>query len=169
MARFPIHTPETAVGKARERLGELWERHGGDIGPMVRAMAGSPSVLTGYLDLSRAMKRSSLPRPISERISLAVQDTLGCELCLAAHTEAARSAGVPDAEIRLARAGTSADPSIAAIVAFASQVHTAPSTVDDATIAALRALGYSDRQVLDVVGLVALNVLTGSFNLVAGF
>jgi hypothetical protein len=29
-------------------------------------------------------------------------------------------------------------------------------------------VGYSDREILDVVGLVALNVLTGSFNLVAG-
>jgi hypothetical protein len=32
----------------------------------------------------------------------------------------------------------------------------------------LRAHGWRDRDVLDVVGLVALNVLTGSFNLVAG-
>lgn len=32
----------------------------------------------------------------------------------------------------------------------------------------LRSDGYSDRDVLDVVGLVALNVLTGTFNIVTG-
>ena len=35
-------------------------------------------------------------------------------------------------------------------------------------IDALRGLGSRDRDILDVVGLVALNVLTGTFNLVAG-
>jgi AhpD family alkylhydroperoxidase len=135
---------------------------------MVRAMAGSPAVLSGYLDLSRAMKRSKLPRPLSERVSLAVQHSLGCGTCLAAHASAARAAGVSDAEVALAREGTSSDPAIAALVAFARQVHLAPSTVDDTTLAGLRAHGYRDRDALDVVGLVALNVLTGSFNLVAG-
>lgn len=168
MPRVELQTPETTTGRAHEVLADLWSRHDGAVGPMVRAMAGSPAVLAGYLELSRAMKRSKLPRPISERISLAVQDVLGCATCLGAHTEAARAAGVPDHDVVLARQGTSSDPAIAAIVAFARQVHTRPSSVDDETLTDLRAHGYSDRDVLDVVGLVALNVLTGSFNLVAG-
>lgn len=44
----------------------------------------------------------------------------------------------------------------------------APSEIGDADLEALRARGYRDEQIADVVGLVALNVLTGSFNLVAG-
>jgi len=39
-------------------------------------------------------------------------------------------------------------------------------TEDD--IAALRAHGYSDEQIAEVVGLVSLQLLTGAFNLVAG-
>jgi AhpD family alkylhydroperoxidase len=168
VARFPLHSPDTTTGAAREALADLWERHHGEVGPMVRAMAGSPSVLTGYLGLSRAMKRSKLPRPISERISLAVQEALGCENCLAAHASAARAVGVSDEEIARARVGTSVDADIAALVAFGRQIHRAPNTIDDATIVALRSRGYTDAQILDVVGLVALNVLTGAFNLVAG-
>ncbi|WP_234880113.1 carboxymuconolactone decarboxylase family protein [Mycolicibacterium litorale] len=135
---------------------------------MVATMAHSPAVLGGYLDLSRAMKRSKLPRQITERISLAVQHHQGCVLCLAAHTNGARAAGVDDAEITKAREGTSADPAIAAIVAFGLQVHTAPATITDDQITGLRQHGYTDRQITDVVGIVALNVLTGAFNLVAG-
>ncbi|MBN2622293.1 MAG: carboxymuconolactone decarboxylase family protein [Acidimicrobiales bacterium] len=168
MPRVELHTPESTVGRAHDVLTDLWERHGGQVGPMTRAMGGSPSVLTGYLDLSRAMRRTKLRRPITERISLAVQEQLGCATCLAAHTAAAREVGVSEQEIALARQGTSSDPAVAAIVGFARQVHTDPAGIDDDAVAALRSHGYRERDVLDVVGLVALNVLTGTFNLVAG-
>jgi AhpD family alkylhydroperoxidase len=166
-SRFPSHTPESAVGRAGDLLGDIVARTG-SAGAMVRTMAGSPSVLGGYLELSRAMKRSRLDRAVSERISLAVQARLGCELCLAAHADGARTAGVTEAEIELAQRGTSSDPAIAAIVAFARRIDTEPSTVTAEHVDELRRLGYRDRDILDVVGLVALNVLTGAFNLVAG-
>ena len=165
--RFPAHTPDTATGKAADLLGDIVGRTG-SAGVMVRTMAGSPSMLGGYLELSKAMKRSRLDRAISERISLAVQARLGCALCLEAHTAGARAAGVSDTEIALAKQGTSADPAIAAIVAYGQQVDTDPASVTAETIDELRALGYRDRDLLDVVALVALNVLTGTFNLVTG-
>jgi hypothetical protein len=111
LTRFPAHTPESALGSAHELLAGVIGA--GSAGPMVRTMAGSPSVRGGYLDLSTAMKRSRVDRAVSERISR----------------------------------GTCSVPSVAAIAAFASRVHAEPASVtaDD-----------------------ALNVLTGSFNLVAG-
>ncbi len=165
--RFPRHDSSTAVGVAAERLGELESRHG-TVGTMVATMSGSPSVLAGYLDLSRAVKRTKLPRHITERISLAVQDRVGCELCLQSHTAGASAAGIDDDEILLARAGTSADPRVAPIVRFGQRVDQEPASITDADVDELRALGLRDRDVLDIVALVALNVLTGSFNLVAG-
>ncbi len=165
--RFPSHTPDTAGGKAADLLGDIVQRHGA-AGDMVRTMAGSASVLAGYLDLSRAMKRSKLDRQLGERISLAVQDRLGCSLCLHAHTSAARAVGISEDEITRARQGGSADAQINAIVDFGLRVYTNPSTVSDEDIIGLRLLGLGDREILDIVGLVALNVLTGTFNLVAG-
>jgi AhpD family alkylhydroperoxidase len=165
-ARFTAHTPATAAGRARDALTRLWERHGDDVGAMVRTMAGSPSVLEGYLELSRAMKRTTLPRSLSEQISLSIQQRLDCATCLAAHTAAAREAGLTDVDIALARAGTASDLATAALIAYANQVHQAPATVTSEQIDDLRRLGRSDRQLLDVVGLVTLNHLTGAFNLV---
>lgn len=165
--RFEALTPDTATGRAADLLADIIDRNG-SAGQMVRTMANSPAVLQGYLELSRAMKRSRVDRALSERISLAVQAELGCELCLDAHTEAAIAAGVEPYEIELAKQGTSSVADIAALVAFAQQVHTHPATVTADDLEALRGLGYSDRDLLDVVGLVALNVLTGTFNLVAG-
>jgi AhpD family alkylhydroperoxidase len=166
--RFTAHTPATTSGRARETLSGLWDRHGDNVGTMTRTMAGSPSLLEGYLDLSRAMKRSTLPRRLAEQISLSIQQRLGCASCIAAHTSAGRAAGLSEHDIALARAGSAIDPIAAAIIAYATQVHQAPATVTSQQIDHLRRLGHSDRQLLDVVGLVALNHLTGAFNLVAG-
>jgi hypothetical protein len=57
--------------RARELLDDLVDR-GGEPGPMVRAMANAPALLRGYLELTRAMKRSHIDRRITERINLAV-------------------------------------------------------------------------------------------------
>ena len=164
--RLPLIDPDHADGAATQTLAELAKR--GPLGPMVRGMANSSALLRGYLELSRAMKRSHLDRRVSERISLAVQEWIGCDYCLAAHSEASRSLGLSDADVELARQGTATDAKIAALVAFGQQIAAAPSEVSDEQVDELRALGWRDEQIADVVGLVALNILTGSFNLVAG-
>ena len=165
-SRLPLIDPDQASGAVKQTLDELTKR--GPLGPMIRGMANSSALLRGYLELSRAMKRSHVDRRVSERVSLTVQEWIGCDYCLAAHTEAARKLGLSETDIELARQGTATDPKIAALVAFAQQVAAAPAEVTDEQVAALRDHGWRDEQVADVVGLVALNILTGSFNLVAG-
>ena len=165
-SRLPLIDPDAADGSVKQTLDELARR--GPLGPMIRGMANSSALLRGYLELSRAMKRSHLDRRVSERVSLAVQEWIGCDYCLAAHTEAARQVGLSDVDIELARQGTATDPKVAALVAFGQQIAAAPSEVSDDQVAELRDLGWRDEQIADVVGLVGLNILTGSFNLVAG-
>ncbi|MFF3958090.1 carboxymuconolactone decarboxylase family protein [Streptomyces sp. NPDC001890] len=167
MPRLTRLTPDTAVGASRDLLADLVSRHG-QVGDMVSTMAHSPAVLGGYLQLSRAMGRAKLDRRISERISIAVQALQGCGLCLDAHVGAARALGVDEEEIERAHAGTSVDPAIAAIIALALQIYREPTSITDEQVTALREHGYSDRAIADVVGVVALNILTGAFNLLAG-
>ncbi|MFI6428449.1 carboxymuconolactone decarboxylase family protein [Promicromonospora sp. NPDC050880] len=167
MPRLSRLTPETATGASRDLLAELVDRHG-SVGDMVSTMAHSPAVLGGYLQLSRAMRRTKLDRKISERISIAVQVEQGCGLCLESHVAAARNLGIDESEIELAWDGTSADPGMAAIIALGLQVYREPTAITDEQFATLRAYGYRDREIADVVGVVALNVLTGAFNLLAG-
>lgn len=156
MARLEPLTPEPAIG-----------RHD-SVRLMVSTMAHSPAMLDGYLQLNRAMQRATLPPQIIERISLAVQQHQGCDLRLTSHTDAARSLGIEESEIYAARQGGSDDPRIAVMVAYGLRVHMAPDTVTDQQIVELRQHGYTDREIAEVVGIVALNVLTGAFSLVAG-
>ena len=113
------------------------------------------------------MRRAKLDRRISELLSIAVQAQQGCGLCLDAHVAAARSLGVAEEEISLAHQGTSSNPAISAMIRLGRQVYREPTSVTDEQIDQLRAFGYSDRAIADVVGVVALNILTGAFNLVA--
>lgn len=165
--RFPAHGQGSASGHAGRLLDDVYQRHG-SAGHMVRTMASSPAVLAGYLDLSRAAKRVSLGRRLSEQVSIAVQATLGCDTCLDAHIEAARTVGVADHDIELAKSGTASAPDAAFLVDFALQVLIAPGQIDDAAIQVLRDAGFSAQQILDVIAIVSLNFLTGSLNLVAG-
>ena len=169
MPRLPLIDPDQATGKVAELLAEGARRNAsGSLGPMVLAMANSSALLTAYQDLNRAMKRAHFDRTVSERISLAAQEWIGCDLCLEAHTRSAREIGLSELDIELARQGTASDPKVAAIVAFSTQVLAAPSEITDEDVERLKSLGWRDEQIADVVGLVALNLLTGAFNLVAG-
>ena len=109
MARITPLDVHNAEPRSRELLDELASR-GTEPGPMVRAMANAPALLRGYVELSRAMKRSHLDRRVSERISLAVQEWLGCGYCVEAHSRAARALGLSETDIELARQGTATDP-----------------------------------------------------------
>ncbi|MGW3351771.1 carboxymuconolactone decarboxylase family protein [Nonomuraea rubra] len=128
----------------------------------------SPALLEGYLNLSRAVKRVKLPRALSEKVSLAVQEWIGCGTCMQAHIEAGRTAGLSEADIALARQGTSTDAREAALIAVAVRVLAEPSSLTDADVAELRAHGWSDRIIVEIVGVVALNFLTGAFSLLVG-
>lgn len=128
--------PDQAPSTAATLLAGIIDRHG-DAGPMVRTMAHSPALLQGYLDLSRALERAALPRPLAEKISLAVQEWIGCDYCLAAHTTAGRAVGLTDTDIDLARQGTATDAREAALITHAVRVLTEPDSITDADIAEL--------------------------------
>lgn len=67
------------------------------------------------------------------------------------------------AKLVAAREGTSPDPAVAAMIALGLAIYSNPTTVTDDQVAELHAFGYTDRELVDAVGIVALNVLTGWF------
>jgi uncharacterized peroxidase-related enzyme len=165
MSRIP--TPAT-VADAPEKSRPLLEAVGKQLGVvpnLFRLVATSPHALEGYLGLSGALSRGALPPATRERIALAVAEVNGCDYCLSAHSYLGRNlAKLDDAEITANRNGASNDPKADAAVRFAVSVtrnrgHVAASELD-----AVRAAGYSDAQVIEIVQHVALNTWTNYFN-----
>jgi uncharacterized peroxidase-related enzyme len=164
MARLPLVDPATASAPASELLTEVRRRLNA-VPNMTRAMANSPSLLEGYLDLAAALGRGRLTAATRARIALTVAQANGCSYCLSAHSYLAEHVAHLDAdEIAAARKATAADPKTTAILAFAAAVNDNRGAVTDEDLAAARAAGVSDAEIAETIGHVALNVLTNYFN-----
>ena len=165
MSRIP--TPAT-IADAPEKSRPLLEgvhKQLGSVPNMFRLIATSPQALDGYLGLSAALGKGALPAQTRERIALAVAEVNGCGYCLSAHTYLGKNlAKLDDAEITANRNGASNDPKADAAVRFAAKVTQARGHIAEADLAAVRAAGYSDAQVIEIVQHVALNTWTNYFN-----
>jgi uncharacterized peroxidase-related enzyme len=131
---------------------------------MTTTMARS-AVLEGWLGLNGALRKGSIGAADGERIALAVAEANGCSYCLSAHTYLGSNvARLDDEEIHRARHFDSADPKSAAILAFARAVVATRGGVSDSDLATAREAGLRDAELGDIVGHVAVNVLTNYFN-----
>ncbi len=165
MSRIP--TPETIADApaAAQPLLEAVKKQLGTVPNMFRLIANSPAALEGYLSLSGALSKGKLPPQTRERIALTVAEINGCSYCLSAHTYLARNlAKLDDAEITANRNGASNDPKADAAVRFAKAIAENRGHISDADFAAVKAAGYDDGQIIEIVQHVALNVWTNFFN-----
>jgi uncharacterized peroxidase-related enzyme len=158
------HVDPGTTGPAGPLLEEV-RRRLGVVPNMTRAMANSPSLLRGYLDLSAALSQGALDGATRERIALAIAQGNQCSYCLSAHSYLAEHvAHLDSTEITASRKATSGDPKTAAILAFAAAVNDGRGSVSNDDIAAARTAGVSNEEILETIGHVALNVLTNYVN-----
>jgi uncharacterized peroxidase-related enzyme len=168
MSRINIPASVEAAPVAAQPLLNGVKAKLGIVPNLFRLLAVSPAGLEGYLGLSGALGKGSLDARTRERIALAVAEFNGCGYCTSAHAFIGRNmAGLSDAEIAANRRGGSTDERAAAAVGFAIKVVEARGQVSDADVAAIRAAGYSDAEVIEIVLHVALNTLTNYVNEVA--
>lgn len=169
MSRIPTPASiEAAPEAARPLLGAV-QKQLGSVPNLFRVVAHSPAALEGYLGLNGALAKGSLDSRTRERIALAVAERNGCGYCLAAHSYLGRNlVKLDEAEIAANRAGGSTDPRADAAVRFAVRVVETRGHVADGDLAAVRAAGFTDAQVIEIVLHVALNTLTNYVNEVAG-
>jgi uncharacterized peroxidase-related enzyme len=165
-----IHTPATidAAPEASRGLLAAVGKQLGTVPNLFRMVANSPAALEGYLGLSGALAKGSLPAATRERIALAIAEANGCEYCLSAHSYLGRHvAKLSDAEMAANRMGASEDVVADTAVRFARRVLDQRGRVSDAEIQAVRDAGYTDGQIVEIVQHVALNVWTNYVNNVA--
>ena len=168
MSRINIPTSIEAAPAAARPLLEAVKTQMGSVPNLFRAVANSPAALEGYLGLNSALAKGSLDSKTRERIAIAVAEVNGCGYCLSAHTYIGKNvAKLDDAEITANRSGASNDLKANAAVRFAVKVVNARGHVSDTDIAAVKAAGFDDAQVVEIVLHVALNTLTNYVNEVA--
>jgi uncharacterized peroxidase-related enzyme len=168
MPRINAPTIETAPAASQPQLGAV-KKQLGVVPNLFRTVAHSPAALEGYLSLNGALAKGSLDAATRERIALAVAEFNGCGYCLAAHTYIGKNlAKLSDGEIESNRRGRSSDAKADAAVVFAVKVITARGHVSEADLAAVRAAGLTEADIIEIIAHVALNTLTNYVNEVAG-
>ena len=165
MSRIPTPPSIDAAPAASQPLLNAVKAQLGSVPNLFRVIANSPAALEGFLGLNGALAKGSLDAKTRERIALAVAELNGCSYCLAAHTYLGKNlAKLDDAELAANRAGTSLDAKADAAVRFAAKIVRARGHVSAGDVEAVKAAGFNDGQVIEIVAHVALNTLTNYVN-----
>ena len=163
MSRVPLIDANITTPDRKALLEQI---HGafGATPNMFRAVANSPAALKSMWGAFGALGEGVIPAKLGEQIAVAVADRNGCEYCLAAHTALGRKAGASAEEMSAAQGGNAADPKTAAALRFALKLVEARSQVGDADVQAVRAAGFGDQEIVEILAHVALNLFTNYVN-----
>ncbi len=130
-------------------------------------MVQSPKVLEGFLALNASLGKGQLPAGLREQIALAVAGANGCDYCASAHTAIGKGAGVSAEELAKSLHGQSGDTKVQAALSFARRTVAARGRVDDSDLQSLRAAGFSEGEVIEIVTHIGVNLFTNYFNHIA--
>jgi uncharacterized peroxidase-related enzyme len=132
---------------------------------MFRAVANSPAALQSMWAAFGALGGGVIGAQLGEQIAVAVADRNGCDYCLAAHTLLGKNAGVSGEALAEAQAGRSNDPRTQAALRFALRLVEARGQVSLEEVQAMRAAGYDDEAIVEILAHVALNLFTNYVNI----
>ncbi|MEW1723720.1 carboxymuconolactone decarboxylase family protein [Streptomyces sp. NPDC093109] len=152
---FVDHTPASAPAASRRAL-EATTRHLGYLPTAVARMAASPQLLDGFQRLTGLFEATTLDPVAREVVVMTVAVRNECHLCVVMHTRKLRAlTPAPDrVEELIAALGEQrplADERLEAVRRFALAVLAAAGGVDDASLDAFLAHGYTERNALEVV------------------
>ena len=164
MATFTLHTPDTATAAAGAQLAGI-EKAWKFIPNLHRILAESPELLEGYDTLFGLVGKTSFT-PAEQQIAfLAVNYENECEYCMAGHSVLAAGAKVPADVIGALRENQPvADSRIQALRSFVQNVVQSRGKVGDRAVDAFLAAGFTQRNVLEVVLIVATKTISNYTN-----
>jgi len=166
MQRLTALNPAEATGKAKLLLDGVQAKLG--MTPnLMKTLAAGPAALEAYLNFSSALATGKLDAKFREQIALGVAQANSCEYCLSAHTAIGRMVGLKPDEIAGSREAHSSDAKRDAGLQFVQALVVQRGMVSDQALARVKAAGFSDGDIAEIVANVALNILTNYFNHVA--
>jgi alkylhydroperoxidase family enzyme len=155
-SRFDIHDELTAP-EGSEKLLKSISSAGGSVSKLVGVLAGSPATLKAFARMRSELHGGQLPVPTAIRIGLAVSERRGDGYSVAQHARSARLSGLGLDEISLARGFSSNDPKQAAMLAFVKGTMDSDGHPPAYLLEEARETDWTDEQLLEALGEVALN------------
>ena len=167
MSTIPAIDAATATPEQAAALADVRKALGA-VPNMAKVMANSPAAVKAWLALAGALGEGTFSAAVREQLALATAEYNECTYCLSAHTFLASNvAKVDAAEIELARKASSADPHVAALLELSDAIARNRGAVSEGELQRARAAGVTEEEIVEVVGNIALNILTNYLNILA--
>lgn len=163
MARTAALKPDQVPAESKPIL-DAFTKNIGFTPNMMAAFAQSPIAFNSWATLLGSLSKT-LDVKTRDSIGLAVSEVNGCNYCLTVHSfTAEHMAKLSAHDIILARKGHANDAKRDAAVQFARKVIETRGHVSDADLKAVREVGYTDANIIEILALVAMYSLTNFFN-----
>lgn len=166
MQRLNSVDPQFAQGRTKELLDTVQQAFG-VIPNTARVMANSTAVLESFLAFSSAMGSVRIGAKLHNQVKLITSETNSCQYCTSILSAVAPSAGLSAAEILSGRSGNSEDLRTKAALAFAHDVLETRGKVSTEQLKSVRAAGFGDSEIVEIVASVVLGCFTNFLNNVA--
>lgn len=166
MMRITCIDPTSANGRAKELL-DATQAQLGRIPNLYASMAQSPSALDGYLAFRGALGKGVLSVAMRERVALLTAAINDCGYCVSAHTFRGTKVGLTESELAATQKSRSEDPKTAAALQFVDALLQQRGLISDNDFTNVKAYGWTDEEIGEIVAHVALNVFSNYFNHVA--
>ncbi|MDO4247963.1 MAG: carboxymuconolactone decarboxylase family protein [Neisseria sp.] len=169
MARLTVHSIESAPEQAKERM-ETVQKNNGFIPNLIGVLANSPQALAMYQEVGKLNGSNSLTAEEIEVVQITAAAHNGCDFCVAGHTKLGKlKLHMPDNVLNALRSRTRIEENekYQALAQFTMQLIDQRGKVSDQELQAVKAAGYNDQNVLDIVMGVALATLCNYANNVA--
>lgn len=165
MSRMAVHPPESTAGAAAA----IYARIAQAVGRVPNCFTAignlRPAALKAMLQLDSALAAGSLSRQEQEAVKLLVSESAGCDYCITAHSLLGALAGLEAPTLQRIRQGLpTGDVRRDALVRFVRQLTQSHGTLDAREVTAIRAVGFSDEQLVGISLAVAVATFTNTFN-----
>lgn len=169
MSRLTVNTVETAPEASKARI-EALQKANGFIPNLIGVLANSPQALEMYQEVSKMNSRNSLTAEEIEVIQITAAAHNGCDFCVAGHTKiGTKLLKMPENILNALRSRTTIaeNEKYQTLAQFTMQLIDSRGKVSDEQLQAMKDIGYSEQNILDVVMGVALATLCNFANNVA--
>lgn len=168
MSRFVIPGDIQSTPKESHEILEGINKQLGSVPNIYRLIALSPAALKGFMGQAEALSKGKLSPKIREGISLAIAQVNECGYCLSAHTFiSTQLLKIDQAEVSANRQADSSDKKTEAALKFAVSVAENKGRVAEQELEVLRAAGFDDAEIIEIIQNVTLNIWTNYLNNVA--
>jgi uncharacterized peroxidase-related enzyme len=158
MNQFDPVNPQTASAEAKIALDRVQASFGGTPN-LMKMLATSPDLLNGVVALNQAVTSGDLAPALVEQIALLASGINQCEYCVAVHVHVGQQMGLSRSELLANLQGEASDPTSQAVLNFTKAVVRDRGQVDPAMVQDLRDRGFTDKAILEIVGVIGLYTL----------